>query len=70
MIKTTQYNYASERLEQISHYRPLPGSAMSQERQELLELRAQYESEHDTVCVAEYDRMVEFEERFLASMER
>ena len=47
MIKTTQYNYAGERLNQISHYRPLPGSAMALEQQELLELRAQYESVHN-----------------------
>ena len=70
MVKTTEYNYAVDRLKTLSKLNPVADSGVEREREVLSELIAHYEAEHDCEALAEYDAMVDFEDRFLASMER
>lgn len=70
MITTKQYDEALVRLMELNNMYIVPGDKEDLEQQHLLDLRAQYEAEHDNECQAEYEFMVCFEEQFLASMER
>lgn len=47
MVKTTEYNYAVDRLKTLSKLNPVADSGVEREREVLSELIARYEAEHD-----------------------
>ena len=70
MITTAQYEKAITRLMELNNLYTVPGDKEDIEKEYLMELISEYETSHDAEALAEHEAMVDFEDRFLASMER
>jgi hypothetical protein len=70
MVTATEYNKALKRLMELNNLYIVPGDREDLEQQHLVDLITQYEAEQDAEAKGEYDFMVEFEDRFLASQYR
>jgi hypothetical protein len=70
MVTATEYNKALKRLMELNNLYIVPGDREDLEQQHLVDLITQYEAEQDAEGQGEHAFMVQFEDRFLASMER
>jgi len=70
MVTPAQYQKALTRLMELNNLYTVPGDKEDIEKEYLTELISEYEAQQDQEGLAEHQFMVDFEDHFMASMER